>query len=114
MFTKSLLSLALCAALSSCATTGGGSGGGGGDRYHYPESKAAKAKTVKFASTDGRFVGLSDGSLWNIDWSNTSAARNLRPGTPVSVRNVGSGSFPYQLSTPGAPPVRARFGKKLD
>ena len=112
--TRFLLALLAGTTLAACNSTAPNNSGGGDTRYRYPEARVGSSKTVRFASTDGRFVGLSDGSLWNIDWSNAGAASSFKAGQPVEVRKVGGSSFPYQLSTPGSRPVRARYGKKLD
>jgi len=99
------------ALLTSCSTTGGGSG----KRYKYPESKVgASGKTIRFASMDGRFVGLSDGSLWNIDWNDSKSASRMHSGEAVEVKKTGGGSFPYELVTPSGASASARFGKRLD
>ncbi len=108
----SILAIATGAALLTSCSTGGG---GGGRRYKYPESKIGSGgKNVRFASMDGRFVGLSDGSLWNIDWNDAKAAARMRAGEAVQVRKTGSGSFPYELSTPSGASASARYGKRLD
>ena len=107
--TRLLLALAASATLFACKSSEPAGG-----HVRPTSSPAGASKSVKFASTDGRFVGLNDGSLWNVDWSSTSAASSLRPGQPVRVDRVGGGSFPYQLTPQGGAPVRARLGKKLD
>jgi hypothetical protein len=107
--TTTLLLACCCAAFASCASTGSK-----GNEYRYPERRASATKTVRFASTDGRFVGLSDGSLWNVDWSAAGAAKAFRSGDAVRVENTGSGSFPYRLTTESGRSVAARYGKKLD
>lgn len=107
--TRLLLALAASTTLFACESSGPA-----GNPHRSPPPGVGASNTVKFASTDGRFVGLADGSLWNVDWSSASAAGALRPGQPVRVERVGGGSFPYQLTPQGGAPVRARLGKKLD
>jgi hypothetical protein len=89
-------------------------GSGGKDRYEYPTSKLSNSKTVKGASLDGRFVILTDGSTWNIDWDDASKARRWSAGDRVNVIATQGGGFPYTLIKQGSGErVAARYGRKL-
>ncbi len=95
--------------LPSCATTGGGR-----NPYQYAEGKLGGARKVSAASMDGRFLFLSDGSIWNVDWADARAASRLSTGDVVSVRRGNSNEFPYEIAPAGGPSLSARLGKKLD
>ena len=105
-----ILAIAAGAALlASCSTTGSGK------RYKYPDSKIdSGGKSIRFVSMDGRFVGLSDGSMWNIDWNDAKKAARMRSGEAVQIKKSGGGSFPYEISTGSGASASARFGKRLD
>jgi len=95
-------------------TTGCETTGGGGDRYEYPPSKLSAKKHVKSASLDGRFIILSDGSMWNIDWADAGKARRWGAGERVNVLATNGRSFPYALvKHSNGERVAARYGKKL-
>ena len=108
-----LLLIAALALLVGCASTKKKKKSSKSD-HRAPQSQASKSRTVRFASTDGRFVGLSDGSLWNIDWRHADGVRHWKPGMAVRVSDSGSGSFPYRLSASDGSSAAARYGKKLD
>ncbi len=108
--TRCLTILISTALAGACAkpkpTPGGGRGAtrvGGG-----------AAETVRFTSTDGRFVGLGDGSLWNIDWPDAATTAAWSPGQRVRVRRTATGSFPYRLIDGQGRQAAARHGKRLD
>ena len=85
------------------------------DRYEYPASKLASPKRVKGVSTDGRFVILNDGSMWNIDWSDVSKVRRWSSGDAVNVIATSAQPFPYALiKQSNGVRVAARHGRKLD
>lgn len=120
-FIAPLLAALICTIFPACSSPGGGSGPGSGpgagnnrNPYRYPPARVGNAKTVRFASTDGRFVGLTDGSTWNVDWSKAGTSRNWRSGQRVTISGPGSGSFPYRLTDQAGRSVPARVGKKLD
>ncbi len=103
--------------LAVAVAVGGAACGSAGKSTGRPPGTAPvvrEALTVRYASTDGRFVGLSDGTLWNIDWGSAGHARGLRPGTPVRVGRSGRGDFPFQMTTPEGRQIGARLGKRLD
>jgi hypothetical protein len=87
----------------------------GGDRYEYPVPKLSTQKTLKAASLDGRFLILSDDSMWNIDWNDAGRARDWAAGERVNVLATNERSFPYVLiKQSDGERVAARYGKKLD
>jgi len=103
--------LALLAAASLCFSC---ASPGGRNPYQYAEGKLGGASTVSAASMDGRFLFLSDGSIWNVDWADARAAARLRAGEAVTVGRGGSGEFPYEIAPGRGPSISARLGKKLD
>lgn len=88
--------------------------GGSASVESTPPAPRSATHEIKFASTDGRFVGLTDGTLWNIDWQDSRRASSLRSGQAVRVQRAGSGEFPYRISTADGNSVAARRGKRLD
>lgn len=105
-----LLSSALLFTFASCESTGGKK-----KRYEYPASKLSTPKRVKGASLDGRFLILSDGSMWNIDWNDAKKARGWSDGERVNVISTRGSAFPYALiKQADGQRVAARYGKKLD
>jgi len=108
-FALLLLNTALILASVGCQS------GGGNRRYEYPAAKLSTPKRVKGASLDGRFLILSDGSMWNIDWGDVGKARTWSDGERVSVIATRGGTFPYALiRQSNGQRVAARYGKKLD
>ena len=104
-----LLTATLLFACASCQSTGGKK------RYEYPASKLSSPKRLKGASLDGRFLILSDGSMWNIDWGDASKARTWSEGERVNVIATRRSTFPYALiKQSDGQRVAARYGKKLD
>jgi len=104
-----LILIPLALALASCQS------GGGKNRYEYPVSKLSESKRVKGASTDGRFIILDDGSMWNIDWNDAQKARRWSSGDRVNVLSTQRSSFPYILiKQVNGERLAARYGKKLD
>jgi hypothetical protein len=75
---------------------------------------AGSAETLRFVSTDGRFVGLADGSLWNIDWRDADTARSWPAGSRVRVTKVRDDEFPYRITDSAGNAAGARHGKRLD
>ncbi len=92
----------------SCASTGGR------DPYRYSEGKHGARKTISATSMDGRFLFLSDGSIWNVDWADARAATRLNSGDAVTVFRGNSSDFPYEIAPGRGPSISARLGKKLD
>ncbi len=111
MKTLSLLLLSALGALSlsSCKST---TPSGGSPEAHQYRSRGST--TVSAASTDGRFVILSDGSIWNINWDDARDVSRWRSGEAVSISRSGSSNFPYVLNNERGSSVSARLGKKLD
>lgn len=118
-----LLVAILCTIFPACTQPGGSSTTSAGNPrnannprnpYRYPPARVGNTKTIRFASTDGRFVGLADGSTWNVDWSKAATSRNWRSGQRVTISGPSSGSFPYRLTDQNGRSVPARVGKKLD
>ncbi len=98
----------LMLAFASCQS------GGGKNRYEYPPSRLSSAKQVKAASLDGRFVILSDGSTWNVDWDDAQKARRWSAGDRVNVISTHGKSFPYALiKQSNGERIAARYGRKL-
>lgn len=95
--------LAGCASTKPSAPKTGGAGQSGGS-----------AETIRFASTDGRFIGFADGSLWNIDWRDAGKARTWSAGSRVRVTKARGGEFPYRITDSAGNSVGARHGKRLD
>lgn len=79
-----------------------------------PSHPGGENRTVRFASTDGRFVGLDDGSLWNIDWRHAGTAAGWKPGEPVRVTRARETDFPHQLTDRAGKHAGARHGRRLD
>ena len=90
------------------------SGLGGKQRYEYPPSRLSSAKQVKATSLDGRFVILTDGSTWNVDWNDAQKARRWSSGDRVNVITTRGKSFPYALiKQSNGERIAARYGRKL-
>jgi hypothetical protein len=92
----------------SCASTSGR------NPYQYSEGKLGAQKTVSATSMDGRFLFLSDGSIWNVDWADSRAASRLNSGDAVTVSRGNSNEYPYEIAPGRGPSISARLGKKLD
>lgn len=106
---RALVFAALLIMLPACQPAGGGK------RYEYPVARLSSPKQVKAASLDGRFLVLSDGSMWNIDWEDAPKARRWSEGERVNVIATRDSGFPYALiKQSNGQRVAARFGKKLD
>ena len=104
-----LLTTAALFACSSCQSSGGKK------RYEYPVSKLSGQKQLKGTSLDGRFLILSDGSMWNVDWNDAGKARTWSEGERINVIATRSSAFPYALiKQSNGQRVAARYGKKLD
>ena len=91
-----LLLIPLSLTLASCQP------GSSKKRYEYPESRLSASKGGKGVSLDGRFLILSDGSTWNIDWGDASKARRWASGDRVNVIATQGKAFPYVLIKQGS------------
>ena len=103
-----ILPLFFAVLLPSCGSTSGR------NPYQYSEGKLGAQKTVSGVAMDGRFLFLSDGSIWNVDWADARAASRLSSGDAVSVSRSASNEYPYEIAPVRGPSISARHGKKLD